>query len=65
MRKVEIANRLPFIRKYAELKVRNYFTQKHAGQVVSLEDAVSILTGKKQRLPIIVVGVVYAEGFVQ
>ncbi len=40
--KVDIANRLPFIRKYAEIKVRNYFTQKHAGQVVSLEDAVSI-----------------------
>lgn len=40
--KVDIANRLPFIRKYAEIKVRNYFTEKHAGQVVSLEDAISI-----------------------
>lgn len=40
--KVDIANRIPFIRKYAELKVRNYFTQKHAGQVISLEDAISI-----------------------
>ncbi len=38
----EIASKIPFIKGYAEIKVKNYFTQKHAGQVIPLEDAISI-----------------------
>ena len=40
--KTDIARKLPFIRKYAESKIQNYFNLKHAGQVISLEDAISI-----------------------
>lgn len=39
---VDIALQIPFVREYAEKKVRNYFTQKHAGQVILLEDAIAI-----------------------
>ena len=39
---VDIAIKVPFIKEFAEKKVQNYFTQEHAGQVVSLEDAISI-----------------------
>ena len=42
VRMVDIAKKVPFVREYAENKIRNYFSQKHAGQIVSLEDAVSI-----------------------
>jgi NAD-dependent dihydropyrimidine dehydrogenase PreA subunit len=40
--KIDVARKIPFVREYAEMKIQNYFTNKHAGQVVSLEDAVSI-----------------------
>jgi hypothetical protein len=38
----DTAIKIPFIKDFAERKVRNYFNQKHAGQVISLEDAISI-----------------------
>jgi len=41
-RRTDIARKIPFIREYAEMKIKNYFSQKHAGQVVSLEDAITI-----------------------
>lgn len=40
--KTDIAMKIPFIREYAKVKIENYFNNKHAGQVVSLEDAISI-----------------------
>lgn len=40
--KADLATRMPFIREYAKKKISNYFTKKHAGQVVCLEDAISI-----------------------
>lgn len=42
VRMTDIARKIPFVREYAEKKINNYFNQKHAGQVVSLEDAISI-----------------------
>ena len=39
---VDFARKIPFIKEYARTKVNNYFTQKHAGQVIPLEDAISI-----------------------
>jgi len=39
---IDTAIKVPFIKDFAEMKVRNYFNQKHTGQVVSLEDAISI-----------------------
>ncbi len=39
---VDIARKIPFIKEFAEMKVRNYFLKDHAGQVVTLEDAMSI-----------------------
>jgi NAD-dependent dihydropyrimidine dehydrogenase PreA subunit len=38
----DISLKVPFLRKYAFEKIENYFTSKHAGQVISLEDAVNI-----------------------
>jgi ferredoxin len=38
----DIALKVPFIKKYAFEKIENYFTNKHAGQIVSLEDAITI-----------------------
>jgi len=40
--KIDIARKIPFVRGYAEMKINSYFSQKHAGQVVSLEDAINI-----------------------
>jgi NAD-dependent dihydropyrimidine dehydrogenase PreA subunit len=42
VRMTDIARKVPFVREYAEKKLNNYFSQKHAGQVICLEDAVSI-----------------------
>ncbi len=42
VRMTDMARKIPFVREYAETKIKNYFSQKHAGQIVSLEDAVSI-----------------------
>ncbi len=39
---VDLARKVPFIKEFAEMKVRNYFNEQHAGQVVSLEDAITI-----------------------
>lgn len=39
---IDRAIKVPFIKDIAETKVKNYFTEKHAGQVVSIEDAISI-----------------------
>ncbi len=44
VRKMDIAGRLPFVRDYAMKKFDSYFNYKHSGQVISLEDAVSICT---------------------
>ena len=41
-KEMDIAGKLPFIRGHAEVKLNNYFSQKHAGQVISLEDATAI-----------------------
>lgn len=41
-RNTDIARKIPFIGEYAEAKIQNYFSQKHAGQIISLEDAISI-----------------------
>lgn len=40
--KIDIARKIPFVKEYAEMKISNYFSQKHAGQVISLEDAITI-----------------------
>lgn len=39
---IDTAIKVPLIKDFAEMKVNNYFKQKHAGQVISLEDAISI-----------------------
>ena len=39
---IDTAIKVPLIKDFAQMKVNNYFTQKHAGQVISLEDAISI-----------------------
>lgn len=40
--KIDIARKIPFVKGYAEMKIQNYFSHKHAGQVISLEDAITI-----------------------
>ncbi len=40
--KTDIAMKVPFIREYAKIKINSYFSQEHSGQVVPLEDAISI-----------------------
>lgn len=42
VRMTDMARKIPFAGEYAEKKINNYFIQKHAGQIISLEDAVSI-----------------------
>ncbi len=42
VRLMDTAIKIPFVKNFAEMKMRNYFTQKHAGQVVSLEDAITV-----------------------
>jgi hypothetical protein len=40
--KMDIARQLPFVRDYALNKFNSYFNYKHSGQVISLEDAITI-----------------------
>jgi ferredoxin len=42
VRLADIAVSLPFVKEYALMKFNDYFTNDHAGQVISLEDAISI-----------------------
>ncbi|HMK54576.1 MAG TPA: 4Fe-4S binding protein [Methanobacteriaceae archaeon] len=42
VRKVDIARKIPFVRDYVQKKFDTYFNYNHSGQVISLEDAVTI-----------------------